>query len=265
MKFDPAATPSILADQFLNSPLRRLQNNELTPAILKPALLQLNNYRPAHWQALLKNDGLEERQQLSFNVDAGFMINRSTANAAGNTTVSEGQSSSIQWPLIQRAAVLLIIRLIDQPMIVLTRRTSQLKWHAGQLCFPGGKIEATDVSWQSAALRETFEEIGLSLLLDDIVAHLPSYATVSGFVMSPGIAIVKHPLHYQAAPDEVAEVFEMPLQTVLDPRTHRLHRYTDDQGKSRRYFSVNAEGKFIWGATAALLRCLYLALCKAID
>ena len=151
------------------------------------------------------------------------------------------------------AAVLIgLVNRPDGPTIVLTKRTDHLKDHAGQICLPGGRIEADDASIEEAALREADEEIGLSPEKVDIIHRLAPYDTSTGFRVHPVIGWIEPPITWQPDPFEVAEVFELPLSFALDPQNHQ--RQSHRRGSVRRsYYVLPYQGRFIWGATAGML------------
>lgn len=154
---------------------------------------------------------------------------------------------------IKPAAVLIgLIEQDDQLMVLLTKRASHLKHHAGQISFPGGKVEEIDKSPADTAKREAWEEIGLPQHNVDIIGQLKSYQTISGFVVSPLVAIVKAPEEYFLDENEVAELFTVPLSFFLDSNNH--HKvYTNHKGKRHPVYFIQYQQHNIWGATAAML------------
>jgi 8-oxo-dGTP pyrophosphatase MutT (NUDIX family) len=149
--------------------------------------------------------------------------------------------------------------------VLLTRRTEHLNEHAGQISFPGGKAEPHDVDAVAAALRETEEEIGLPASHVEVIGRLPIYTTITRFVVTPVVGLVKPPFELALDAFEVAEAFEVPLQFLMTPAHHHRHVFEFD-GHSRQFLSmpwqgIDAAGQpreyFIWGATAAMLRNLY--------
>jgi len=154
------------------------------------------------------------------------------------------------------AAVLFPIVLRDEGhTVLLTQRTAHLRDHAGQISFPGGRVEAEDVSPSHTALRETEEEIGLPRERIEIIGFLPEYRTGTGFRVTPVVALVRPPFELQADPFEVAEVFEVPLAFLLDPANHQRHSM-HYRGALRSYFAMPYGEYFIWGATAGMIRSL---------
>ncbi|EAQ04032.1 hydrolase, NUDIX family protein [Pseudooceanicola batsensis HTCC2597] len=139
--------------------------------------------------------------------------------------------------------------------VILTKRTSHLKHHPGQIAFPGGKVEPTDADVTAAALRESQEEIGLPPELVEVVGYLPPHETVSVFSMTPVVARVTRDFDKVPEPGEVEDVFEVPLAHLLDPENYRVQgrRW---MGSTRYYFVVPYGPYYIWGATARICRVL---------
>jgi 8-oxo-dGTP pyrophosphatase MutT (NUDIX family) len=154
---------------------------------------------------------------------------------------------------LRPAAVL--VPLIDHPhgiSVLLTQRTAHLSAHAGQIAFPGGRIEPHDPDPESAALRETEEEVGLPRDRVTLIGRLDLYLTGTGFEITPVVGLVRPPFPLAIDPFEVAEAFEVPLSYILDPRNHQ--RVERQSGGSRRVFYVLPyQGRNIWGATAGIL------------
>ena len=158
------------------------------------------------------------------------------------------------------AAVL--VPLVDRPgglTVLLTQRTEHLNSHAGQISFPGGRVEADDASHEAAALRETEEEIGLARKHVDVIGRLNSYVTGTGFDITPVVGIVSLGFDIALDPREVAEVFEVPLGFFLDPGNHHRHSRVFN-GRQRTFWAMPYEDYYIWGATAGMLVDLYEVL-----
>jgi 8-oxo-dGTP pyrophosphatase MutT (NUDIX family) len=158
---------------------------------------------------------------------------------------------------VTRAAVL--IPLLLQPnglSVLLTQRTAHLRDHGGQISFPGGRMDPEDAGPNETALRESEEEIGLERERVEIIGQLPEYLTVSGYSVTPIIGLVKPQAEYVLDEFEVADIFEVPLSFLMDPANHQVRVWQSEQG-SRRFYSMPYEGRFIWGATAGMLRNLY--------
>lgn len=177
--------------------------------------------------------------------DGGLFANREPAGAA------------VLVPLVQR----------DEGLsLLLTRRTDHLRDHAGQISFPGGRVEPEDDGPVATALRETEEEIGLSRDHIRVIGQLPIYSTVTAFQVTPVVGLVEPGFTLKLDDFEVAEAFEVPLAFLMDPAHHRHHRF-EFGGTERRFLSMPWQGAkreyFIWGATAAMLRNLYRLLSDA--
>ena len=163
------------------------------------------------------------------------------------------------------AAVLVPLVLRDVPTVLLTRRGEGLRDHPGQISFPGGRTEESDATVVDTALREAREEVGLAAQHLQVLGCLPTYTTITGFIVTPVVALVRPTFTLQIDPREVAEVFEVPLAFLMAPANHRQHR-VNDGGNVRDILSMpwsteEADGsptsRVIWGATAAMLRNLY--------
>jgi 8-oxo-dGTP pyrophosphatase MutT (NUDIX family) len=161
------------------------------------------------------------------------------------------------------AAVLVPIVLRDEPMVLLTERTTHLSTHSGQIAFPGGRRDDTDRDLAHTALREAEEEIGLAARHVEVIGELPTYTTGTRFVVTPVIALVDPGHRLVLNPYEVADAFEVPLAFLMNPAHHRRHQVevfgTPREFLSMPYHQASVE-RFIWGATAGMLRNLYRCL-----
>jgi 8-oxo-dGTP pyrophosphatase MutT (NUDIX family) len=154
------------------------------------------------------------------------------------------------------AAVLVPIVDRPRPAVLLTLRTPDLASHAGQVAFPGGKIDPLDASPLAAALRESEEEIGLARALVDPIGYLDLFLTFSGFRILPAVARISPDYALALNPREVSEAFEVPLDFLMRPENHqRLRR--EWKGVARDYYAMPFEHRYIWGITAGILRNLY--------
>ena len=189
-----------------------------------PQALRARFVQPPIWQPEVRKEG--------------YFSDRAPAHAA------------VLVPLVQR----------EELTVLLTQRTLQLSTHAGQVAFPGGKQDPEDANAIDTALREAHEEIGLEAQFVQVLGSLPIYETGSAFMVTPVVALVDPQAPLQPNPDEVADVFEVPLRFVLDPANHRKHRL-HWQGQEREWFSMAyahaGQERFIWGATAGMLRNFY--------
>ncbi len=151
------------------------------------------------------------------------------------------------------AAVLLpIIPHEKGDQILLIQRAFHLKHHPGQMAFPGGRWEKTDIDLMATALRETQEEIGLTLSRHDIFGQLPSLKTVSGYCVTPFLAKIETPKHLQLDQNEVHDSFYASLSDLLDPQNHHQTQVWR-KGKMKTIYSIPCQGKNVWGATAQML------------
>lgn len=158
------------------------------------------------------------------------------------------------------AAVLIPLVMRNHLTVLLTERTANLSSHSGQIAFPGGKVDLHDADPTATALREAQEEVGLMSRYVQVLGRLPTYTTGSAFIVTPVVALVQPDFEVVPNPQEVAEVFEVPLSFLMDPANHR-HHVSHWGGVRRQWISMpyqdaHAE-RFIWGATAAMFRNLY--------
>lgn len=221
---DPRAVPVVGRDGHLPA----VPGERLLPAALRRRFAE-----PPRWQPEFPGDGR--------------LIDREPADA------------SVLIPLVLRAGRLAVL---------LTQRTDHLADHAGQISFPGGRAEPHDADAVATALRETEEEVGLARHHIDVIGSLPTYTTVTNFVVTPVVALVEPDFTARPDPFEVAEVFEVPLAFLMDPAHHQRHAFDSPSGR-REFYSMpwqpppdgatsgDAGERFIWGATAAMLRNFY--------
>ena len=161
------------------------------------------------------------------------------------------------------AAVMLPLVMRDELTLLLTQRTAHLSTHSGQIALPGGKIDPTDADPTAAALRETFEEIGIPPERIEVLGTLPVYVTGTSFIVTPVVGLVQPGFELVPNPDEVDDVFEVPLSFLMNPLHHRKHAF-DFEGVVREWYSMpyqdGDQERFIWGATAGMLRNFYRLL-----
>jgi 8-oxo-dGTP pyrophosphatase MutT (NUDIX family) len=155
-------------------------------------------------------------------------------------------------PLTQAAVLVPIVAHPDRLTVLLTRRSSHLHDHAGQIAFPGGRVEQGDADHVAAALREAEEEVALPRSSTRVIGRLDTYQTRTGFEIVPVVAIVRPPLDLRPDPFEVAEAFEVPLDFVVDPANHRRDSRMF-QGMERHFWAMPFGSYYIWGATAGML------------
>lgn len=199
---------------------------------LEPAGLKLRLQSPPQWEPEITD---ENRHVIAADIIA-------KRESAGKVT---------------KAAVLIPLVLKEEGLsVLLTQRTNHLRDHAGQISFPGGRMDPEDQSPNDTALRESQEEIGLDPKRVEIIGHMPQYLTVSGYSVTPVVGLVQAQAEYVLDEFEVADVFEVPLSFLLDPANHQVRLWQSEQG-GRRFYSMPYENRFIWGATAGMLRNLY--------
>jgi len=155
------------------------------------------------------------------------------------------------------AAVL--IPLVDRPdpTVLFTQRATQLRNHAGQISFPGGRIEPTDRTPAAAALREAREEIGLDERFVSVIGYLPDHVVITGFRITPVVASVRPGFELALARQEVEDTFEVPLRYLFDPANHRVRRRASVTGDEVEFREIPFGERSIWGATAGMLHTLY--------
>ncbi len=161
-------------------------------------------------------------------------------------TVEETRAAAVLVGLLERDGEL---------HVLLTQRSDELPTHAGQIAFPGGKIDATDPTPLDAALREAEEEVGLPRAHVEVVGPLDPYFTSTGFRVTPFVGVVTPDWNPVPEPGEVDEVFEPPLDFLMDPANRQRHHH-DRLGYRRYYYAMPWQGRYIWGATAGMLKGL---------
>lgn len=175
-----------------------------------------------------------------------------TGGHGARPTASDDAEAGPAHPAPIPAAVLVPIVLHPAPTILLTRRTAHLAAHAGQVSFPGGRIEPDDADAAAAAFREAEEEVGLPRAAVEHLATLPMHLTGTGYAITPVVGLVTPPFLLAPDPGEVAEAFEIPLARVLDP-AGPYEAEAEFRGRMRRFWVIPDERHHIWGATAAIL------------
>ena len=172
---------------------------------------------------------------------------------------TDGRLALLEEPPRPAAVLMPLVQRSDGFTVLLTQRTAHLHDHAGQISFPGGRVEEGDASATATALRETHEEIGLEPAAVDVIGRLPDYLVATGYQVTPVVGVIEHGFSLRLDAFEVAEVFEVPLAFLMDPANHE-RRSISIGGVSRTFYAMPYQGSrryFIWGATAAMLRNLY--------
>ena len=185
---------------------------------------------------------------------AAEALSRALARAAGATSDSD-LNTGMAMPegrALRPAGVLLAVQ---DGRVILTRRASGLKHHPGQIALPGGRVEPGDSGPSGAALREAQEEIGLCPSLVQVLGCLPAHETITGFLVTPVLALVTAPFAVRPAAGEVDEVFTVPLSYLADPANYRVEARRW-RGVQRRYYAAPWGPYYIWGATARILHGL---------
>ena len=155
------------------------------------------------------------------------------------------------------AAVL--VGLIERPAgfsVLLTRRADTLRRHTGQIALPGGRCDPGETPW-ATALREAHEEVGLAPDYVSVAGLSSPYRTGTGYLVTPVVGFIQQGFTLQANPAEVADIFETPFGFLMDPANHEQHERQGPGGETRRFYAMTHEDRFIWGATAGMLRALY--------
>ena len=195
------------------------------------------------------------RARLNFDIPAGL-------TDPGLIPVSGDQGTDRMLAILAReqpirpAAVLIAVIDRPQPTVLLTQRSAHLNEHAGQISFPGGKSDATDASPLDAALREAEEDVGLTREFVDPIGYLDLYGTSFGFRILPTVARVRPGFTLRISPAEVDDAFEVPLAFLMNPANHQLQS-KEFRGVERFYYAMPYGERYIWGATAGILRVLY--------
>ncbi|HEY4922676.1 MAG TPA: CoA pyrophosphatase [Xanthobacteraceae bacterium] len=195
------------------------------------------------------------RARLTLDVPAG-LADPSVPVTRGDLDLDPSMWERAGVTATKPAAVLVPVVARAQPAVILTMRTSELSSHAGQIAFPGGKIDRTDAGPLAAALREAKEEIGLDAALIEPIGYLDLYLTFSGFRILPLVARVAPTYALTLNASEVADAFEVPLDFLMRPENHQRHS-RDWKGIQRQYYAMPYQERYIWGVTAGILRNLY--------
>ncbi|HTC96173.1 MAG TPA: CoA pyrophosphatase [Bradyrhizobium sp.] len=195
------------------------------------------------------------RARLNFDVPQG-LVDPNIIPESGDPGTDKMLEIIAREQPVRPAAVLIPVVDHQEPTVLLTQRSPNLSEHAGQIAFPGGKIDATDASPCDAALREAWEEVGLDGSFIDPIGYLGVYGTGFGFRILPTVARVKPGFKLTINHSEVVDAFEVPLSFLMNPANHQIHS-KEFRGMERSYYAMPYAERYIWGATAGILRVLY--------
>ncbi len=201
------------------------------------------------------------RERLRFDVPPG-LVDPNIVPESGDPGTDRMLEIIAREQPIRPAAVLIPVVDHREPTVLLTQRAGHLADHAGQIAFPGGKIDATDASPLDAALREAWEEIGLDRDFIHPIGYLDLYGTGFGFRILPTVARVQPGFALNINRSEVDDAFEVPLAFLMNPENHQLHS-KEFRGMGRSYYAMPYAERYIWGATAGILRILYERICQS--
>ena len=200
------------------------------------------------------------RARLRFDVPPG-LTDASVVPPSGDQGTDRMLEIVAREQPIRPAAVLIAVVDHPQPTVLLTQRAAHLHDHAGQISFPGGKIDPQDASPLDAALREAWEEIGLEREFIDPIGYLDLYGTGFGFRILPTVARIRPGFSLRISEDEVDDAFEVPLAFLMNAANHQVHS-KEFRGIMRSYYAMPFADRYIWGATAGMLRVLYERICR---
>ena len=170
----------------------------------------------------------------------------------GDHDLNPGMLGAEIRPLTRAAVLVPLIERADGLWVLLTERSATLKDHAGQISFPGGRQDPEDIDSVATALREADEEVGMPPPLVRVIGRLDTYITGTGYSVTPIVGLIRPPFPIEADPVEVADVFEVPLGFLMNPANHQKHS-REYQGRTRHYYAIPYENRYIWGATAGML------------
>ena len=174
----------------------------------------------------------------------------------GDYRLNPGAEHGLEGLTLKDAAVLVpVVDHGEEAQVILTKRTDSLRKHSGQIAFPGGKLDG-DETPEVAALREAEEEIGLARHFVDVIGHLPAIPVLSGFRITPVLAVVRPGFSLSPNPDEVERVFDVPLSFLMNPHNHGRERALF-RNLERNYYVMPYKDRRIWGITAGIIRSLY--------
>jgi 8-oxo-dGTP pyrophosphatase MutT (NUDIX family) len=231
-----------------------LKASDAAQSIFEPRVVPIvarDSHMPAVEQSLLTPDALRFRftQEKPWEAE---VTDENRAALAREGSVNAGRGNE----LTPAAVLIPLIMHENELKILLTQRTAHLYDHPGQISFPGGRSDPQDSSAIDTALREAEEEIGLPASRVEVLGSLPHYLTITGYQVTPVVSLVDAGHVYEPDEFEVADIFEVPMEYLMNPHHHEQRMWQSPQGY-RRFYAMPYENKFIWGATAGMLRNLY--------
>jgi 8-oxo-dGTP pyrophosphatase MutT (NUDIX family) len=171
--------------------------------------------------------------------------------------LSPGGWSDVPVHKLTPAAVLIgLVQREAGPTVLLTRRSDTLRNHTGQVALPGGRVDPGERPWETA-LREAHEEVGLEPRFVSLLGLSTPYQTGTGYLITPVVGFVRPGFELKANPDEVADIFETPFSFLMDLANYEEHERELPSGEKRRFYAATHDERYIWGATAGILRALY--------
>jgi 8-oxo-dGTP pyrophosphatase MutT (NUDIX family) len=176
--------------------------------------------------------------------------------AAHSSDFELGGYAAPDQPLTPAAVLIGLIQRDAGYNVLLTRRADTMRSHTGQVALPGGRQDPGERPWETA-LREAQEEVGLEPHYVTLAGLSTPYATGSGYLITPVVGFVSAGFTLAPNPDEVADIFETPFHFIMDPANHQEHARTLPSGETRRFYAMTHDDRYIWGATAGILRALY--------
>ncbi len=180
----------------------------------------------------------------------------------GDHMLNKHIENSVVKKALKPAAVLIpIVERENGLQVIFTKRTEKLRSHSGQVSFPGGKIDDSDLDGKAAALRETHEEIGVDASAIDVLGQFPNYHSGSGYVITPVVGLIESSVRFTANEDEVETIFEVPLVFLMNPENHEIHSREFDKINWQYYQMIWGEHR-IWGVTAGMVRMFYNRIFK---
>lgn len=209
-------------------------------------------------------DGLTDPSPVDFDL-ADFLNRFARAYGPGQPVAESGDhiidaNRDPALPNLKDAAVLIAVQWVaGLPQLILTQRTANLSSHAGQIAFPGGRMDPGDATPIHTALREACEEIGLEPAQVQPIGQMNPYMSGSGYRITPVLALLRGAVELTANLDEVADIFTVPLGFLMQPASHKRLTF-QWKGKLRQAYAMPFETHYIWGVTAGILRTLYLKL-----